>query len=208
MTGKPSTLTILALLSACTQNPSDDPSTDRPVLFDTGTDTGDAYTPPPLPPFSPADGHWTIQSKDVTDDPCEVASKLDRGQPGSTYSLSNTGDLRFDVQYGTDSETGTGGEIQSCITDEESMTFSCDPISYGEDLRDQYNLKAEILIDLSANGSFVNENDMLLANSVDLNCTGDDCWLVEIAFKAEFPCQLGTDVSSTANEPVEVSEED
>lgn len=206
MMAKTPTLALLSLLTACTQSAGPEYSTDRPVLFDSGTDTGEEYTPPP--PFSPADGHWTIQSKAVNSDPCDVASKLDRGQPGSTYSLTNTGDLRFDVQYGTDSETGTGGEIQSCTTDQDGQTFSCDSISYGEDLKEDFNLKAEILIDLQASGHFDNENAMWLTNDVDLNCTGDDCWLVEVAFNAEFPCQLETEVNSIANEPVETPEED
>jgi hypothetical protein len=200
MNGKTASLASLALLLACAA-PSSGPGTDRPVLFDTGSpDTGEEVIQPP--PFAPADGHWTIQSKDVTLDPCEVASKLERGQAGSTYSINNTGELGFDIQYGTDSQTGTGGEIQSCTIDEEGLSFTCDPISYGEDLQEEHNLNAVILIDLRAEGVFTDENDMLLANDVDLNCTGDDCWLVEFAFKAQFPCQLGTEVSSLANDPV------
>jgi hypothetical protein len=209
MTGTTLTTAILSasLFAACAAPTATDAdySTDRPVLHDTGDGDSGEIVAPPLP-FAPADGQWTIQAKDITNDPCAVATQLERGQPGSTYSLTNDEAPRFKIQYGTDEASGTGGEMQSCVTDEDETGFTCEAIAYGEDLRQEHNLKAEILINLSAHGHFSDENEMQLVNDVVLDCTGDDCWLVEIGFKAEFPCELSTSVSALANAPVETQE--
>lgn|GEM_PF-4064128 len=164
-------------------------------------DTGE-YVEPPPPPFAPATGDWTIQTRVATHDPCSISTQLDRGQPGDKYLVSNTEELGFDIQYGNDSETGTGGEIQTCLIDEETLSFTCQEIQYGIDLKQSHNLNAEIKVQLGANGSFADPNAMELTNDTVLDCIGADCWLVEISFKATLPCEYTTLVESNADSPI------
>ncbi len=189
---------MIACATAC-QQPTEQQQ--RPN-YETGLfDTGE-YVEPPPPPFAPADGDWTIQTRVATHDPCGIATQLDRGQPGDKYFVSNTEELGFDIQYSNDSETGTGGEIQTCLIDEEALSFTCQDIHYGIDLQQSHKLNAEILVQLGAHGSFADPNAMELNNDTILDCVGPDCWLVEISFKATLPCEYSTVIESNADAPI------
>ena len=193
-------LMLFAMIACATACESTTEQSPLPHQNTDTVDTGEYVEPPP--PFAPADGQWTIETRVATHDPCGIATQLDRGQPGEKYIVSNTAELAFDIEYNNESETGTGGEIQACQLDEETLSFSCEDVSYGIDLQQSHKLNAEIQVQLGANGNFGDPNVMELTNDTVLGCSGPDCWLVELSFQASLPCEYSTLIESSADTPI------
>jgi hypothetical protein len=180
-------LVILAV-TACTP-PASDPTVDelpeRRVYdnVDTGDtasfdlDTGEA----PPPDFSPQGGTWTVTESELTHDGCGLEDKVDRGKPGTTLSLSQ-GEIGFSMLF-------EAGETVQCRLSEE-QGFQCDPTQTIDTTASDLGMNADIPVTITTVGNFADESNMWMESTVDINCQGSDCALIQILLGTSFPCSM------------------
>jgi len=153
-----------------------------PGLQDSGisdSDTGEAVEPEPV--FQPDVGTWLVVDSELTFDQCGLTDLVDRGTPGSTLELAG-GAERFSMQF-------SGGETVSCSA-EESLEFLCDPTATIDSTAKDNNLDADIPVVIETIGSFTDPSSMWMESTVDIDCDGKDCGLIEILLGTQFPCQM------------------
>ena len=178
------TLLALPLLAACSTaafEPAtgDDDGNGSEAVTD---DTGEAYVPPP---FAPSEGTWTVQSSTLDQDGCGLEDAVDRGEPGSTAELVSQGNSIFEMTF------ATGGETVACAIDsEEVLSFACDATQDTDPTATDMGLDAEIPFTLLTDGAFSDEWNLEMTSTVEIDCSGADCGLVELLLGTSFPCEM------------------
>ena len=176
---------LLTLLAACAGEASDtDGNYGLPGLQDSGladsADTGEVYVEPV---FAPQEGTWSVTASELALDECGLTDMVNRGEPGSVMELTHRGDLLVSMIF------EGGGETVNCEIDE-AQGFSCDRTESIDTTARDNNLKADIPVVINSSGSFVDESNMSLSSTVDIDCTGQDCGLIEILLGTKFPCAM------------------
>jgi len=136
-----------------------------------------------IPAFQPMAGTWTVTSGSVTLDECGFEDSVDRGEEGATMELEINASSDFLLTF------DGGGESVDCSYGDDQI-FACDSTEQIDETPSAYGLNATIPATLSSSGTFYSEGEMILSTFVDLECEGDDCYLVEILLGASFPCAL------------------
>jgi hypothetical protein len=180
-------LVVLAA-TACTPPASDLTVDELPErrVYDTG-DTGDTASfeedtgEVPPPDFSPQGGTWTVTESELTQDGCGLEDKVDRGQPGTTLSLSQ-GQTGFSMLF-------EAGETVQCRLGEE-QGFQCDPTQTIDTTASDLGLNADIPVTITTVGTFADDANMWMESKVDIGCQGSDCGLIQILLGTSFPCSM------------------
>jgi hypothetical protein len=180
-------LVILAA-TACTPPPSDLTADELPErrVYDTGNgedtasfeeDTGEVAPPD----FSPQGGNWTVTESELTYDGCGLEDKVDRGQPGTTLSLSQ-GETGFSMLF------EAGETVQCRLGDEQG--YLCDPTQTIDSTASDLGLNADIPVTITTVGNFSDDANMWMESTVDIGCQGSDCGLIQILLGTSFPCSM------------------
>lgn len=180
------TLTPLAALAlvGCAAEPGNNEGYALPGLQDSGFsegDTGTSVEPEPEPVFQPAAGTWLVVESELTLDQCGLTDLVDRGTPGTTLELRLGGD-NFSMEF-------SGGETVNC-TAEETLDFLCEPSSSIDSTAKDNNLNADIPVLIETIGLFEDASNMWMESTVDIDCDGSDCALIELLLGTQFPCQM------------------
>ncbi len=155
---------------------------DTPDTPDTDTASFEADTgEPPAPEFSPQGGTWTVTASQLTEDGCGLEDKVDRGQPGTTLSLSQ-GETGFSMLF-------EAGETVQCRLGEE-QGYLCDPTQTIDSTASDLGMSADIPVTITTVGVFSDDASMWMESTVDINCQGSDCALIQILLGTSFPCSM------------------
>jgi hypothetical protein len=129
--------------------------------------------------FAPTEGEWTTLDEYLPLDACNMADWVSDG-PGGTLILRTTEEAGLEISHGHGTEECSFDESGfECLTRESEDTTA----------QDDYGLDALILLELSAGGVFDGRDLLEMQTEIVATCTGDDCWMVELA-TAEFPCEM------------------
>lgn len=173
--------------TATTSSTGYQPPTTPPTTDDEETDTGTPATgddtAPPAETGLDDDGNedlestWEIVDQYLTVDGCGMADWLDKQTAGLLeVTGTRTEGMTITHNRGVEACTITGAD------------FDCDPRT-DEDpsLMDDMGLDALLLLDLTAGGTLEEGVQMTMTTEIVADCTGDDCWLVEI-MAGGMPC--------------------
>jgi hypothetical protein len=147
--------------------------------------------PPDAPPeegFLPVAGAWITTDEGMLVDECAMESWVLDGA-GKTLMLDVIDAEELEIQ----------GQYEPLECSYDSNGFDCAP-SATEDTtaQDEYSLDALIVLSLQTSGDFDGPDFFEMWTNITANCTGSDCWLVELA-TANFPCEMAvwTNVEAT-----------
>jgi hypothetical protein len=154
------------------ENPDDDPPGDTPDNPDDD--------PPEIPEGDDEiEGAWTTVDELMTEDHCNMED----------YVLAGTGQqLILDVVGEGALELTDSRGVNYCTYDE--ISFDCDSrVIEDHTPSTDFGLSAVILLDTAAYGTFEADDRMYMQTDIVANCSGSDCWMVELA-TASFPCEM------------------
>jgi hypothetical protein len=161
--------------------------TDEDGVVDTEEESGDPSDPSdPADPedpepsvFAPVAGDWLTTEEEMLQDNCKMTDYVSDG-PGDTFSVSTPTDGRVEIHHGLG--------FEDCVLTDQA--FECAVWSLEDTTpQDEYGLNATITIDVMTSGSFPSEEDIEMDSMLRANCSGPDCWLVELT-TASMPCTM------------------
>ena len=167
-----------------------EPETETTPSAETAADTGED-TSLELD-FQPTAGDWVVQESTILADECGLTDLVDRGEPGTILILEILSEADFEMTY------TTGGEIVSCDLDAQSQAYNCEPFESIDETPSSLGLSASIPVVLTSTGQFSAEDEMTLTSTIELSCTGDDCFWVEQLLGTAFPCETTMQSQVTA----------
>ncbi len=177
------------------QHPGDDEDDDQ----DDGDDPADTEEPedneepgdPVDDRFWPVEGDWNIYELSFALDECGLG-ELVTGGIDTEATLNLTSGRRFNMthHFGND----------DCELDVTGATYTCrSRVIVDTTARDEFGIDANILLDLTISGSFMDQETMVLRADVEADCEGPYCDVVEFAAGTRFPCDILLDLDASAD---------
>ena len=151
----------------------DTQSTDTDTTTDTGTPEDTS-----VEPFQPLEGSWIVTDGGTVEDGCGV--DLERGEPGATMTLTHDGDQRLLLGL-------KSGELDCSL---DGADYSCQPTETVDSTAQDLGFNASLLVEMETEGSFQDEDAMVMGTDATIDCDGPDCLVIAILLGSAFPCSV------------------
>ncbi|MCB9745426.1 MAG: hypothetical protein H6740_22800 [Alphaproteobacteria bacterium] len=161
-----------------------------------GDDSGADSAPPET--FAPAEGHWSVDQEEVTQDTCGFfESEGDTADTGPEEPDGFTLTLNSEATFTIDQDA-EDGENFACALDTGDRSFACAPEEMRQDIGGSAR-DAEALFTQTVTGQFGSESSVDVSVDFLVTCEGDDCAELEAFLEISFPCEANLSLQASAD---------